>query len=53
MASSGGSHVQKIRTFTPTYDEFKDFNKYVAYIESTGAHRAGICKVFYIYCLLK
>lgn len=26
-------------------EEFKDFNKYVAYIESQGAHRAGLAKV--------
>lgn len=26
-------------------EEFKDFNKYVAYIESQGAHRAGLAKI--------
>jgi jumonji domain-containing protein 2 len=26
-------------------EEFKDFNRYVAYIESQGAHRAGLAKV--------
>lgn len=35
----------KIMTFRPTMEEFKDFNKYVAYIESQGAHRAGLAKV--------
>nr|XP_054105373.1 lysine-specific demethylase 4B isoform X2 [Callithrix jacchus] len=34
----------KIMTFRPTMEEFKDFNKYVAYIESQGAHRAGLAK---------
>ncbi|XP_058025983.1 lysine-specific demethylase 4C isoform X1 [Ahaetulla prasina] len=35
----------KIMTFQPTMDEFKDFNKYLAYMESKGAHRAGLAKV--------
>ncbi|KAM9221761.1 LOW QUALITY PROTEIN: lysine-specific demethylase 4D-like [Dugong dugon] len=34
-----------IMTFRPTMEEFKDFNKYVAYMESQGAHRAGLAKV--------
>ncbi|KAM6158566.1 lysine-specific demethylase 4D-like [Rhynchocyon petersi] len=32
-------------TFHPTMEEFKDFNKYIAYMESQGAHRAGLAKV--------
>uniref|UniRef100_A0A4W3GT10 [histone H3]-trimethyl-L-lysine(9) demethylase n=1 Tax=Callorhinchus milii TaxID=7868 RepID=A0A4W3GT10_CALMI len=35
----------RIMTFYPTMDEFKNFNRYVAYIESQGAHRAGLAKV--------
>ncbi|XP_028341411.1 lysine-specific demethylase 4B-like, partial [Physeter macrocephalus] len=35
----------KIMTFRPTMEEFKDFNRYVAYIESQGAHRAGLAKI--------
>ncbi|KAG2463510.1 KDM4B demethylase, partial [Polypterus senegalus] len=35
----------KILTFRPTMEEFKDFKKYMAYIESQGAHRAGLAKV--------
>ena len=31
--------------FRPTWDEFKDFNKYIAYIESQGANKAGLAKV--------
>lgn len=35
----------KIMTFRPTMEEFKDFGKYIAYIETQGAHRAGLAKV--------
>ncbi|XP_053559148.1 lysine-specific demethylase 4B [Bombina bombina] len=35
----------KIMTFRPTLEEFQDFGKYMAYIESQGAHRAGLAKV--------
>uniref|UniRef100_A0AAY4BBJ3 [histone H3]-trimethyl-L-lysine(9) demethylase n=1 Tax=Denticeps clupeoides TaxID=299321 RepID=A0AAY4BBJ3_9TELE len=35
----------KIMTFRPTMEEFQDFGKYVAYIETQGAHRAGLAKV--------
>ncbi|XP_027272653.1 lysine-specific demethylase 4B isoform X3 [Cricetulus griseus] len=35
----------KIMTFRPTMEEFRDFNRYVAYIESQGAHRAGLAKI--------
>ncbi len=35
----------KIMTFRPTMEEFKDFGKYIAYIEAQGAHRAGLAKV--------
>lgn len=38
----------KIMTFRPTMDEFRDFNRYVAYIESQGAHRAGLAKVGHV-----
>ncbi|KAL0161590.1 hypothetical protein M9458_045315, partial [Cirrhinus mrigala] len=34
----------KIMTFRPTMEEFKDFGKYMAYIETQGAHRAGLAK---------
>ena len=37
--------VTNIMTFTPTWEEFKDFKKYMNYIEAQGAHEAGICKV--------
>uniref|UniRef100_A0A672MLV9 [histone H3]-trimethyl-L-lysine(9) demethylase n=1 Tax=Sinocyclocheilus grahami TaxID=75366 RepID=A0A672MLV9_SINGR len=35
----------RIMTFHPTREEFKDFNRYIAYMESQGAHRAGMAKV--------
>uniref|UniRef100_A0A0A9XHP2 [histone H3]-trimethyl-L-lysine(9) demethylase n=1 Tax=Lygus hesperus TaxID=30085 RepID=A0A0A9XHP2_LYGHE len=34
-----------IQTFRPTWDEFKDFSKYIQYIESCGAHKAGLAKI--------
>ncbi|XP_051055514.1 lysine-specific demethylase 4D-like [Phodopus roborovskii] len=41
LQSSGNT----IMTFRPTMREFSDFNKYIAYMESQGAHRAGLAKV--------
>ncbi|XP_075065448.1 lysine-specific demethylase 4C isoform X1 [Mixophyes fleayi] len=35
----------KIMTFRPTLEEFRDFNKYLVYMESKGAHRSGLAKV--------
>ncbi|XP_074053601.1 lysine-specific demethylase 4C isoform X7 [Macrotis lagotis] len=35
----------KIMTFRPSMNEFREFNKYLAYMESKGAHRAGLAKV--------
>ncbi|KFV61691.1 Lysine-specific demethylase 4B [Dryobates pubescens] len=35
----------KIMTFRPSLEEFRDFGKYIAYMESQGAHRAGLAKV--------
>uniref|UniRef100_A0A8C7XPS8 [histone H3]-trimethyl-L-lysine(9) demethylase n=1 Tax=Oryzias sinensis TaxID=183150 RepID=A0A8C7XPS8_9TELE len=34
-----------IMTFYPTAEEFKNFNRYIAYIESKGAHKAGLAKI--------
>uniref|UniRef100_A0A452TMI7 JmjN domain-containing protein n=1 Tax=Ursus maritimus TaxID=29073 RepID=A0A452TMI7_URSMA len=34
-----------IMIFHPTKEEFSDFDKYIAYMESQGAHRAGLAKV--------
>ncbi|XP_056270042.1 lysine-specific demethylase 4A isoform X2 [Pseudoliparis swirei] len=41
-AQSVGS---RIMTFTPSKEEFKDFSQYIAYMESQGAHKAGMAKV--------
>ncbi|XP_076440207.1 uncharacterized protein LOC143279853 isoform X1 [Babylonia areolata] len=44
-SSSGGTQIPKIMVFRPTMDEFKDFNRYIRYIESQGAHKAGLAKI--------
>ncbi|CAF4939955.1 unnamed protein product [Pieris macdunnoughi] len=41
---SSGTGVN-IQVFRPTWDEFKDFNKYIQYMESKGANKAGLAKV--------
>ncbi|KAM8961770.1 lysine-specific demethylase 4C isoform 1-T1 [Pelodytes ibericus] len=43
--SEGQNNACKIMTFRPTLEEFKDFNKYLVYMESKGAHRSGLAKV--------
>lgn len=37
--------VPRIMVFRPTWEEFKDFPAYIEYIESKGAHKAGLVKV--------
>lgn len=37
--------IPKIMTFRPTWDEFKDFNKYIESIEKKGAHHGGVARV--------
>jgi jumonji domain-containing protein 2 len=39
------SKIPKIMIFRPTYAEFQDFSSYIKYMESCGAHKAGIAKV--------
>ncbi|XP_036970375.1 lysine-specific demethylase 4A [Acanthopagrus latus] len=41
-AQSMGSRMM---TFTPSQEEFKNFSRYIAYMESQGAHKAGMAKV--------
>ena len=37
--------VPECVTYRPTWEEFKDFGKYIDYLESQGAHKAGIAKI--------
>ncbi|EGI67876.1 Putative lysine-specific demethylase 4B [Acromyrmex echinatior] len=43
--ASNARGIPRILVFRPTYEEFKDFTKYVEYMESRGAHKAGLAKV--------
>uniref|UniRef100_A0A669CW17 [histone H3]-trimethyl-L-lysine(9) demethylase n=1 Tax=Oreochromis niloticus TaxID=8128 RepID=A0A669CW17_ORENI len=45
MAQSSQSVGCRVMTFTPSKEEFKDFGRYIAFMESQGAHRAGMAKV--------
>ena len=44
-SSSGGNNAPKIMVFRPTWEEFKDFKKFINYMESQGAHKVGLAKV--------
>ncbi|XP_046554657.1 uncharacterized protein LOC124263971 [Haliotis rubra] len=44
-SSGGSSSIPKIMVFRPTMEEFSNFPKYMEYIESQGAHKAGLAKV--------
>ncbi len=44
-STSGGGSVPRIQVFRPTWDEFKDFNSYIIYMEKCGAHKAGLAKI--------
>lgn len=45
MVSNSSGRTPRIQVFRPTYEEFKNFSKYVEYMESQGAHKAGLAKV--------
>ncbi|XP_003703094.1 lysine-specific demethylase 4C [Megachile rotundata] len=45
MVSNISRGTPRIQVFRPTYEEFKDFTKYIEYMESKGAHKAGLAKV--------
>lgn len=39
------SYQSLVPVFRPTLEEFKDFSKYIEYIESKGAHKIGLAKI--------
>ncbi|KAF7669830.1 hypothetical protein LDENG_00120120 [Lucifuga dentata] len=43
--SSQNPGSKGIATFYPTVEEFKNFSRYIAYMESQGAHKAGLAKI--------
>uniref|UniRef100_A0A3B3S3N6 [histone H3]-trimethyl-L-lysine(9) demethylase n=1 Tax=Paramormyrops kingsleyae TaxID=1676925 RepID=A0A3B3S3N6_9TELE len=48
MTSEPGSQnpsSKSIMTFYPTKEEFKNFSRYIAYMEAQGAHKAGLAKI--------
>uniref|UniRef100_A0A8K9XG05 [histone H3]-trimethyl-L-lysine(9) demethylase n=1 Tax=Oncorhynchus mykiss TaxID=8022 RepID=A0A8K9XG05_ONCMY len=48
MASDSGPQApgsKGIMTFHPTTEEFQNFSRYIAYMESQGAHKAGLAKI--------
>lgn len=47
------SQIPKIQVFRPTWEEFKHFDKYVEYMESKGAHKAGLAKVIRFVILIR
>ncbi|KAK9753201.1 jmjN domain [Popillia japonica] len=45
MADTNNQRFPKIMVFRPTWEEFKDFSRYIDHMESKGAHKAGLAKV--------
>lgn len=45
MSPKKSSQVPRIMVFRPTWEEFSNFSKYIEYMESKGAHLAGVVKV--------
>ena len=53
MSSVGMSSLQdtsQVAVFQPSWDEFKDFNNFVNFMESQGAHKIGLAKVSLLTC---
>lgn len=40
--------IPRIMVFRPTWEQFADFPAYIEYMESKGAHRAGLAKVRFL-----
>jgi len=45
MAAEKRRENGKILVFRPTLEEFRDFPKYINYMEECGAHLRGIAKI--------
>jgi len=45
--SSTNNSTPKIMVFRPTWKEFQNFSSYIEFMESQGAHKAGVAKVCY------
>ncbi|XP_054764398.2 lysine-specific demethylase 4A-like isoform X1 [Lytechinus pictus] len=43
--TASAQNIPKIMVFRPTLEEMKDFSGYISYMESQGAHKAGVAKV--------
>lgn len=37
----------RIMVFRPTWEEFTNFTEYISFMETQGAHKAGLAKVFF------
>jgi jumonji domain-containing protein 2 len=43
--NSNNDNSNQVPVFRPTWDEFKDFSKYVEYLESQGVHKIGLARI--------
>lgn len=43
--STATVEIPRIMVFRPTWEQFADFPAYIEYMESKGAHKAGLAKV--------
>lgn len=41
-------NVPRIMVFRPSWEEFQDFSKYIEFMESKNAHKAGLVKVIQV-----
>jgi jumonji domain-containing protein 2 len=45
LTDNSSTNAPRIMVFRPKIDEMKDFSKYLEYMESQGAYKAGLAKV--------